>query len=235
MNSTLTRVYTFILDLLFPITCQGCGAEGEYLCLACQGELMARLPRCLVCGKNSPMGQVHSQCQNRDTHLHGLLVAASYHKEAVRKLIWNLKYNAVAGIADKLAELLADHLAELDVLDYFAAAALVPVPLHKRRLRHRSYNQAALIAEALARRLNLEYLPVLRKVKKTKSQIDLPREERLLNVKDSFDCEPHPSLRGRKIILIDDVATTGATLNECARELKKQNASEIWGLVVARN
>lgn len=96
-------------------------------------------------------------------------------------------------------------------------------------------NQAELLAAEFARRTGLEFLPILRKIKSSKRQVYLEREERLANLAGLFEADPHPSLDERKVILIDDVATTGATLNECAKVLKAQGAGEIWGLVVARN
>lgn len=235
MKQTLSRAYTFLLDLLFPVSCQSCGGEGEYLCLTCQGRLEPPPARCLACGKTSPVGQIHLQCRSRDAHLAGLLVAADYHSEAVRNLIWYFKYSAVRGIADTLSQLLVDHLARLDLLDYFQSATVIPVPLYRKKLKQRGYNQAALLAEGVAKRLNCQYLPILEKTKPTVRQVDLPREARFLNVTGSFAAIPLPSLGERKILLVDDVATTGATLNECAKVLAEQGAGETWALVVARN
>lgn len=231
----LEKTKTFFLDLLFPITCLSCGTEGQYLCLACQARIIPPDQRCVTCSKGSLLGQIHAACQNQKIHLSGIMVAADYHQKVIRDLIWNLKYNSIEAIADTLSQLLADHLVAQDTLDYFDAAAVVPVPLHRKREKQRGYNQAALLAVNLAKRLNLEYSPVLKKTKKTSSQIDLERHERLENVRDSFAAVPPPSLGERKILLIDDVATTGATLNECAKVLHTHGAGEIWGLVVARN
>lgn len=209
----------FVVDLLFPILCQSCGAEGEYLCLSCQGAIEPPVPKALP----------------GIDHLKGLLVAAEYKNDGIRRLIWHLKFNSVRTAAPTLARLLADYLVKTDILDYFTAAAVIPVPMYHARQKGRGYNQAELIAENLAGMLGLGYCPILKKIRPTKSQVDLPREERIENIRGSFAASSLPSLGERKILLIDDVATTGATLNECARELKKQSAAEIWGLVVARN
>lgn len=235
MNGIIQKSIKFILDLLFPIACQRCGAEGDYLCLACQTKIEPPITRCLACGKNSPAGRVHAECKNSRTHLAGLLVAADYRETSIQRLIWHMKYNSVHTAATALSRILADYLVKADLLDYFAGAAVIPVPLHSRRQKERGYNQAALLAENLARALGLDYRPILKKIRPTKSQTDLSRVARMENVRDSFAASPLPSLGERKILLIDDVATTGATLNECARELKKQSPAEIWGLVVARN
>lgn len=223
------------LDLIFPIFCQGCLKEGEYLCLFCQAKIQPPLERCFVCGKNSFLGKVHSSCESRNFVLNGLLVAADYRQESIRNLIWHLKYSSVESISETLSIILTDYFISRDLQTYFASSVIVPVPLHKNKQKIRGFNQAEAIAEKFAQRLGLEYLPSLEKLKNVESQVELERQERLLNVKGVFAAKPIPSLGERKVILIDDVATTGATLNECAKVLKKQGVKEIWGLVVARN
>lgn len=205
------------------------------MCLSCQQKIKPPLVRCLVCDKSSFLGQTHAACRNRDTALSGLLVAADYQVESVQKLIWHLKYSSVRDIGAILAMVLTDFFVSQNLLDYFGDAAVIPVPLHKKRLRRRGFNQAAVLAEDFAKRAGLQYLPILNRLKNTKSQIDLEKADRLQNVKGLFAALPSPSLGERKIILVDDVATTGATLNECAKALQTQQVKEIWGLVVARN
>ena len=170
--------------------------------------------------------------------LSGLMVAADYQNPAIKNLIWHLKYNSVKDISDTLAMIMADHLVGSDLVDYFHEALVVPVPAHRQRQRFRGFNQAAEIGKRLARNLNLEYAPVLIKTEKTDRQVDLEKGQRLENVKGVFAADPEfdaKKLSGRSVLLIDDVATTGATLNECAQVLRPHNPSEIWGLVVARN
>ncbi|MBI4124875.1 MAG: ComF family protein [Deltaproteobacteria bacterium] len=224
-----------VLDLIFPKFCQGCRLEGIYLCLPCQNKIRNPPELCPVCKRPSLLGQVHPDCGSSSMALKALMVAAEYEQESIRSLVWHLKYNYVKDIAQILALLLADYLIKRDLLNYFASAAVIPVPLHKRRLRLRGFNQAELVAQDLAKLTGLEYTPILQRTKNTKSQVDLPREERLKNLEGAFSAAPAPSLGERKIILIDDVSTTGATLNECAKVLRRQSVAEIWGLVVARN
>lgn len=131
--------------------------------------------------------------------------------------------------------LMAQYFLSRDLLEYFAAGLVVPVPLNRKKQKLRGFNQAEALAQEFARRTGLPCLSLLRKIKPSRSQVELEREERLKNVLGSFSASPRPSLGERKIILIDDVATTGATLNECAKVLKKEGAGEVWGLVVARN
>lgn len=229
------KAINFLLDLLFPVLCQGCGAEGDWLCLACQGKVAPPPSQCFECRKNSFLGRVHNECHGRGICLSGLMVAAEYKNQSVQGLIWNLKYNSVRSISDSLGLILADFFIGQDLLDYFSSAAVVPIPLHKRRARTRGFNQADLIAKRFAERTGLEYCNVLKKIKNTERQVDLEKTAREENVRGVFACPPLPSFGERKIILVDDVATTGATLNECARVLREQQTGEIWGLVVARN
>ncbi len=213
----------------------GCKTEGVYLCLACQNKLSNPEEHCPICAKPSMLGQVHPNCASSNIALKAIMVAADYEQESVRNLIWHLKYNYVKSIAQVLALILTDHLVKRDLLNYFANAVVIPVPLHKKRLKLRGFNQADLIAENFSKLTGLEYKPILKRARNTKSQVDLEREQRFKNVEDAFSAIATPSLGERKIILIDDVATTGATLNECAKVLRNQEPSEIWGLVAARN
>lgn len=227
-----------LLDLVFPAFCQGCCLEGSYLCLECQNAISAPIHRCPVCNNNSPLGKVHEQCAAPSTALSGLMVAAEYSNPAVKNLIWHLKYNSVKDISIALATIMADFLVGSDLADYFQASLVIPVPMHQGRQRFRGFNQAAEIGKHLAGNLGLQFGPVLTKLNSTKRQVELEKAERLENVKNAFALDNEfeaNKLSGRSILLIDDVATTGATLNECAKILRLYNPSEIWGLVVARN
>lgn len=224
-----------ILDLLFPLVCQGCGLEGVWLCLSCQEGLEPPRERCLSCNEQSFQGITHEKCESRAWALRGLMVAGDYHHRALEKLIWNMKYNSIESIGKTLALLLTDYLIKRDLLEYFSSAVVIPVPLHKRRKRWRGFNQAEIMAKEFCRLTGLEYRDILVRTKNSKRQVDLERDERIQNVEGLFRCPPLPELGERKIILIDDVATTGATLNECAKQLRTQQVGEIWALVAARN
>lgn len=235
MFSNIAKIWNFILDLLYPVICQGCGKEGSYLCSECQGKIKVPQEFCLSCKRQSFLGRIHPECKKAALELEGIFVTADYQTKSIQNLIWHLKYHSVAEIAEILSLLMADYFVSRNLLDYFATAVVIPVPLFKRRLRVRGFNQAELLAQRFARRLNLEYLPILERIRNTKSQVELSEPERLQNVKNAFTVRPTPALGERKIILVDDVATTGATLNECAKVLKTYEAKEVWGLVVARN
>lgn len=235
MIAAFSSIRTFFLDLIFPKLCQGCQREGTYFCYSCQNKLAPPRERCFVCSRPSLLGQTHQECQSQNLMLSGILVAADYENPGLRNLIWNFKYNSVKEIGEILSQIMSFYLQTQNLLSYFATAAVVPVPLHKRKLKIRGFNQAERLAANLAKILNLQYLPVLEKIKPTKAQVELERSQRLENLKGAFTARPSPSLGERKILLVDDVAATGATLNGCAKVLKRQGAGEVWGLVVARN
>lgn len=144
----------------------------------------------------------------------------------LRTLLRALKYDARRSIAPRLSRMMATQGA--DVLT--GADAVVPVPLHRRRLRERGFNQA----DDLARALGLPVLHALRRVRATPAQVGLPAERRRDNVRDAFDISTQTIRRGSTIVLVDDVATTGATLEACARVLRRAGAAEVRALTAAR-
>ncbi|HSL24392.1 MAG TPA: ComF family protein [Vicinamibacterales bacterium] len=154
---------------------------------------------------------------------------AGIYTGSLREIVHALKYQHRTSLARPLATLIVRHCA--DVLD--GADLVVPVPLHRSRLRERGFNQAALIA----RELPLPCADVLARVRPTASQTDLPAHERRRNVRDAFaiaDPKSRASVDERVIVLVDDVATTGATLSECGRVLKQAGAGEVRAVTAAR-
>lgn len=228
-----------LADLLFPIECLGCGRNGRYLCDAC----LARIPRqteraCPVCRRTSVHGRTCLACAAK-TPLDGIFAAARYDHPLVRATIHAHKYRFIESISAPLAELLREeiHNAGLPL-----PHAILPVPLHARRLRLRNFNQAELLAQRLAQALT-PGLPIdvvtdaLIRVRPTLPQAKTrSREERLANLRGAFAWQATgdtSDLRSRNIWLVDDVSTTAATLEECARVLKAQGAREVLGVVVA--
>jgi competence protein ComFC len=151
--------------------------------------------------------------------------------EVVRKAIHQLKYRNLKAISPCLAELLADYLRS----NHLPGEALVCVPLHPRRLRERGYNQSSLLARGLGRRIDLPVIEdCLVRVKQAQPQVRaVDVEERRRNVADAFVCRD-ARVNGKRIILIDDVCTSGATLDSCAAALKNKGAVSVWGLTLAR-
>lgn len=216
---------TNLLDFLFPKHCVGCGSSGHYLCPACEGKIeFLILPICPACGHQVAKIGYHTRCHRN--YLDGL-IAVGRHRGPLKKLVKHLKYYGHSDMAKMACQFLTDALSG-SAID---ATSITFVPLHSSRERKRGYNQSALLAAALAKNLGLPRLGLLRKTKPTKPQAGLSRQERLKNLKGVFSTQNVTP--GMRVILIDDVATTAATLNECARELKEAGASKVYGLVLA--
>lgn len=147
----------------------------------------------------------------------------------MRQAVHRLKYGGQRSLAEPLADLLAELVRKLPPAD-----AIVPLPLHPHRERQRGYNQASLLARALGARLNLPVVDAVARIKETKEQVGKNRHERIVNVKGAFACIAPDQVRDRRLLLVDDVCTTGSTLLACAEPLFRAKAQSVWGVVVAR-
>lgn len=213
----------------------GCGKMGKYVCDKCQVGLYEEEQICPGCCRNSLYGKRHEYCKNKG-NLDGLICLWAYEGIA-EKIIKNVKYK---GEFDMLKELVV--MGEQLELEKFVEKRpiVVPVPLYKNRERERGFNQAELVVKSLASRHSLSFNShLLARTRDTGQQVGKSREVRLKNVEGAFGIAPlHPplNLRGgpERVILVDDVWTTGATMQECAKVLKKAGVKEIWGLVLAR-
>lgn len=229
-----------LLDTFFPIHCLGCRTHGQWICNTCLAALPIRLdhrcPTCLI--HPTPYGQTCFSCTKKNA-LDGLFVASYYQSPLLSRAIHTYKYRFIPGLAEPLGTFLCAAIRHFDIP---LPDCLVPVPLHPRRLRFRGFNQSALLADTLSRTLLPELgLPVLSDVlvrtRFTKPQMKTEsREERLANLQGAFTSTPHAktSLTNQSIWLIDDVATTGTTLEECAKVLKHSGAKHVFGIVLAR-
>jgi competence protein ComFC len=226
----LTRV---ALDLFFPRWCVGCGKEGEYICGECNRTLKTIIPPvCPRCGR--PVVQESSQnscpgCAGWQEGLDGVRAPFLF-EGVIREAVHEFKYNNLRALAPELATLMYQY-----IIDYLVPGeVLVPVPLHPKKLKERGYNQSDLLAEEVG---GMAGLPViddcLVRTKYTSSQArSTAVSERQRNVTGAFACRDG-RLKDKKVILIDDVSTSGATLNACAGVLKSYGAETVWALVVA--
>ena len=216
------------LNLIFPINCLGCGSEGAYVCDHCLKELpWLRPPCCFYCAAPQS-GTPCRWCRHRPLALDGI-TAAFLMEGAIREAVLQLKYHQVRGLAPVLSELM-EHAWQAKGLP---ADLVLPVPLHPRRLRHRGYNQSALLSRALSKRLGLPCdESALVRTRDTGPQVGLSRDKRMLNVQDSFIGQE--AVSGKAVLVVDDVATTCSTLSACADALRTAGATSVWGLVLAR-
>jgi len=214
------------VELFTPTQCLGCGCEGVVLCLGCRAAALAQVDEvCFRCHRPSARGQTCGACSSL-TPLSGCLVAARY-EGAVKDLIWQLKFHRLQAAARVAAELVLAAMPEGQTFDVVSA-----VPIAPGRYRERGYNQAALVAKRVAARLDLPYAELLGRTSAL-HQLGSDRATRLAQVKGAFYPVRVPN--GRRVLLVDDVVTTGATLEECARTLLTAGAREVWGAAVARH
>jgi competence protein ComFC len=219
------------VDSFFPRRCVGCGRLGAFICRECLKKLPRLLPPlCPHCGKPQASGIICPDCRRRQTEIDGISSPFRF-DEVIRKAIYELKYRNLKAISSCLAELLADHIRS-NQLD---GEALAYVPLHPRRLRERGYNQSRLLARELSKRIDLPVVEdSLIRVKQAQPQVRARDvQERRRNVVDAFVCRDE-KVSGRQLILIDDVCTSGATLESCAVALKSKGVASVWGLTLAR-
>jgi len=228
-----------LLDLIFPRECLGCGQENVYLCKQCYKKIeLNKKFYCALCKRESTFGKICDFCQ-KESALIAIWVATDYNNNVLQALIHNLKYKYLEDLSQVLADLMISYLEINKIFQQFGInnenTIIVPVPLHKKRHLLRGFNQSDLLAEKISDFYKIKKLNLLNRKINTPSQIDLKRKERQQNVKDAFIYTAKEDMdKNKKIILIDDVVTTGSTLNECAKVLQVQGYKTIYALVIAQ-
>ncbi|MEK7088512.1 MAG: ComF family protein [Patescibacteria group bacterium] len=212
-----------ILNVLFPVNCISCGKEGFDLCINCLLD-------------SSPAERESAEW---------IFPLFDYRHPPIKKSIWLLKYKNKRKLSGIFAEIMygkiIEELSELSVMKNFREPILIPIPLSKKRHKERGYNQAELICEELIKINNLRHgvdmkleKNILIKIKETEHQVNIKdRKDRLKNLSDSFSVKNPELIKGKNIILIDDVITTGATLTEAKKILKQSGAKKIIAFTVA--
>ncbi len=208
------------VDLLYPKFCFSCGREGSYLCEDCQSILR--------------ISNLHQQYQTQN--LKDLYFALPYQDLLIKNLVQKFKYEPfVKELSKTLVSLIIIHFQLLDNKPDFSNFTLIPVPLEKKRLKWRGFNQAEELAKEISIFLKIPLIKdILVKTRGTLPQTELSEESRKENIKGVFLCKNSNQIKGKKILLVDDVYTTGATMEECAKVLKEAGARETIGIVVAR-
>lgn len=243
------KIINWVLDILFPKICLSCHQEGFYVCPQCFTKIpILKSFHCHLCGKRSPNGKTCPKCKAKSgSKLTGLLIASDWNNLLLRQMIYEYKYRSIKDLALPLSHLsiiflnqsgfFTQHL-PLNITSYI----LIPVPLHKRRLAWRGFNQAELIANQINIYLKIPIIKdsVIRS-RHTPPQMDITeKSERIKNVSNAFQLNPafkinnENQIKNKIVILIDDICTTGSTLNECAKVIKPLKPKEIWGLVLAK-
>lgn len=224
--NALSSAAEHLLDLIFPRRCIGCRREGAYFCASCRSKM--------------PIDTVPI--------IHRTISLWRYDNETVRTALWELKYRGKRGLARDIAESLHDKLLEtlsenelyenpIKNNDLESSYLVIPIPIHKNRRKERGYNQSELLAKELCRldpSLFVFENRVLIKTKLTPSQVSVKnREKRLKNILGSFSVEYPERMIGKKLLIIDDITTTGATLAEARRVLMQAGAKNVWCITAA--
>lgn len=218
-----------LLDFLFPKRCVSCGAFGKYICNNCFSKIeFVEKPICPICQRQAIGGKTHPKCAGK-FRLDGLVVASRY-KGPIKFAIRKVKYKWVYDIENILVDILASQIWKFDLPQN---SILVPIPLHKNRKNWRGFNQAEILAKTLAKKFNVNCSDSLIRIVETKTQVGLDKNERRKNVNGAFKVKENSKVSGKNIILIDDVYTSGATMMEAAKVLKRAGAKNIWAMAVA--
>lgn len=197
-----------LLDFLYPKKCLGCGKAGKYFCAECLKTV-----------------KLNDQAALNGTSLF-------QYTGIIKMAIQTLKYQFLRNIETELGELIDRGIVEEELKEFMQLRPLVqPIPLYWRRQNWRGFNQAEIIAKVLAKKFNLKLIDCLERVKQTKPQAELKRKERLANVANIFNVKVKPE---GAVLVVDDVWTTGATMEEAIKTLRGAGVKQVWGLTLAR-
>ncbi|MFA5069378.1 MAG: ComF family protein [Candidatus Omnitrophota bacterium] len=223
MAHTFRDISKAVLNLIFPLRCQGCGKlleynNGLFLCQGCLKELKPFSARSCPPDNVYPFIERTCHCCVYEGLARELLHKFKYEKKVF------LKHVFVNLLRDLFAAQMADKQIEL----------ITPVPMLRRDERVRGFNQSAILAKGLSEKTNIAYKNTLRKGKPTGAQAGLKRTQRLTNVKNAFYCHGQADIRDKRVVIIDDVFTTGSTVNECAKVLRSNGSGAVFAMTLAR-
>lgn len=226
----LYRSFWAGIDWLYPPHCGGCGEAGSRWCPDCQAKVQVlKPPLCQLCGTRVERAGLCRRCRLEKPAFEGLRSWAIF-GGPIRNAIHRLKYQGDIALGEILARSMIHCLEGLG----WAVDLVLPVPLSRARQAERGYNQAALLARPLALASGLRYKPrALKRSRETRSQVGLSVEQRRQNVAGAFLSNPREVL-GQKVLLIDDVATSGATIEACSQSLRAAGAAAVYALTLAR-
>ncbi len=237
-----------VINAIFPPRCagqqHGCELWSRALfCAACAKTLLPiSSPFCMVCGApfdaQLQSAELCAQCRANRYHAAPPFEASRslyVFDGAIRQAIHRLKYEGKTALAAPLSHLMRDYLTTSSTrfVETSVLTHIVAVPLHARRQRSRGFNQSELLARELAKRIDVPHQQILRRTRPTTPQVELSLRERATNVQGAFALQPNVNIDGARILLIDDVHTTGATLKECAQVLKAGGAAKVFCLTLA--
>jgi len=226
----LSRWFWTGLDWLYPPSCGGCNRQGVRWCEQCNSSTaLLTSPICPICGKGLKNTHLCADCRSTPPHFEALRSWAVY-GGPLREAILRLKYKRDMALGEALSRPMISRLQSLQ----WSVDMIIPVPLGVDRYVERGYNQAALLARPLSQATQISYSPKgLVRVRETRSQVDLTASERKLNMRGAFHARGE-WVRGRTVLVVDDVATSGATIDACGAALLEAGAAHVYGLTLAR-
>ncbi len=226
----------FISDFIFPKACLNCGYLGSYICLDCRYKLKpVSKESCLYCQSFSPLGLTHISCSKK-LSIDGL-VSLFYYNEVMKKIIKNIKYRLVTKAFDDLFAVINHQMIEKLMLykRIFKQCLIQPIPLHKSRFNTRGFNQAQIIADFLGKNFNLPVVNFLERKKPTPSLAGITnKKERYFRIQGAFIVKDKLQVLGKRFILVDDVVTSGATVKEACKALKRSGALNVYVFSLSR-
>ncbi|OHA63964.1 MAG: hypothetical protein A2842_00930 [Candidatus Wildermuthbacteria bacterium RIFCSPHIGHO2_01_FULL_48_25] len=244
MIKMLEKIKNGFLDAVFPRMCAGCGEEGAYICKNCELFLGEAPLICPVCNVSSFGGARHVYCENSGYGLDGLTSIWEY-EGIVKHLLGQVKYVGITHVVEELvrrafATMAQDRQRFASFLPFLfeESTTITYVPIFLRKEKRRGFNQAQFVAKEIEKVTGKQAVMFLRKTRNTESQTNLDKEQRLQNMKDAFVVNVKGQMSNFKIpervVLVDDIWTTGATMKECCKELKKGGVEKVWGFTLAR-
>lgn len=231
-----------ILDWIFPSYCLGCGVEDVWICKNCFYTLQTTTTQtCPLCLTPSAWGETCLFCKRKNLSfsLDGVFAVYNYKEQPLLStLIHNFKYCFIQELSESLGRLFANATKNFIfslITHSSGLTVLCPIPLHSKRQQWRGFNQSELLSKYLSEYFKIPLISLLKRIHFSTPQQSLGREKRLTNVQNAFELIPSFSAQKiRRVLLVDDVATTLSTLQECARTLKSAGIKEVYGLVLAR-
>lgn len=207
----LNKLFSNILDLLFPIHCTGCNTEGAWLCDKCEKEIPEHP------GMKPP----------KKSYLDAVIIKTYYAHKPIQKLIRLLKFSYIKNIATTLGKILKTKTKNIqpDIITF--------VPLHRIRKNERGFNQAEEIAKHLSKKLDVPIQKTIKRTRNTRPQTETAKSIRKANLHKAFTLERETVIKNKNVLIVDDVYTTGATLSECAKVLKQHGAKKVIGMCIA--
>ncbi len=231
MGSPYNPLHTVVKEGLlrvYPDECLVCHLEGQWLCRECLESLVPiKSPTCPFCNRLTATGATCKRC-SPNYYLNGNL-ARWYYRDAVKSILRSYKYRAITAPTEELVK----HLVTLVPLLPHTFDIITSVPSLPSKWRQRGFNQSELLAKEVARVTNALYKPLLTRQPANHAQVGLSRPERFANVANQFSCTSQ--LNKEKILIIDDVITTGATINACAKALKESGSGLVWSITLAKD